>query len=190
MASQPGTLTLVLDKDGGDEQRLAITQAFQLSGEGRKTSPYYVHCHPSLGRQWSLSLNFRVAKGGRASGGASPSKTYQGKPGYAGLPWLEDCPLSSETRRHKPPFRPLLTCLTRVGKALQPLGIQTSPRIGGNVRGRPGDLLAQTMMRRRPSVPPRTRFPVTAHRPWPLSHCPVRLSMKISCRGCDPSSHL
>lgn len=56
-------------------------------------------------------------------------------------------------------------------------------------RFRPGPS-HHTMMRRRPSVPPSTLLPVTAHLAAPLSHFPCLSAMKASCRGWSPPSHL
>ena len=46
------------------------------------------------------------------------------------------------------------------------------------------------IIRRSPSVPPKTRRPVTAHRPIPLSHLPILSAMKCSCFPCCPATHL
>lgn len=47
-----------------------------------------------------------------------------------------------------------------------------------------------TVILRKPSVPPRTRRPVTAHLPMPLSHRPILSAMNLSCFWCSPATHL
>lgn len=75
----------------------------------------------------------------------------------------------------------------------------------------PTTCCAHTMTLRNPPVPPSTLLPVTASLSFPLSHLPTLLppssstqppvspsapgyvavpSMKTSCRGCEPSTHL